>query len=352
MLCTRIGYSQSMQSKSKSVNHLGSEPPNMQQTSSYSEPWWRSIGYNHISPPPAGGNVSNSTSLECTNGASESNDGQSMSNDDLNEDDDDDTTKDSHASYGQVQHNCQHAVSAAPTVHGGCITQPPQLELVGHSIACASNPYQDPYYAGVMAAYGHQPGYPPFLGMPHARMALPLEVTQEPVFVNAKQYQGILRRRQARAKAEVENKLIKVRKPYLHESRHQHAMRRARGSGGRFAKKNEANSSSSTLKDKDSGSGQAISSHSTGSSGSEAAPCALAETWNSSNGQQEERTQLHEAYEARSYVNGSSQFHNYSSFQASPYGLRSGERGEDGDCSGQQRSVSENQAAQRRLAIK
>lgn len=85
-----------MQSKSKSVNQPESEPPNMQQTSSYSEPWWRSIGYNHISPPAAGGNVSNSTSLECTNGASESNDGQSMSNDDLNEDDDDDTTKDSH----------------------------------------------------------------------------------------------------------------------------------------------------------------------------------------------------------------------------------------------------------------
>lgn len=83
-----------MQSKSKSVNQLESEPPNMQQTS-YAEPWWRSIEYNPISQPAAGGNVSNSTSLECTNAASESNDGQSMSNDDLNEEDDDDTTKDS-----------------------------------------------------------------------------------------------------------------------------------------------------------------------------------------------------------------------------------------------------------------
>ncbi|XP_030952981.1 nuclear transcription factor Y subunit A-3-like isoform X1 [Quercus lobata] len=101
-----------------------------------------------------------------------------------------------------------------------------------YSMARVPYPYAEPCFGGLLTAYGPQAI---MMGMAPARVPLPLDFTDYgPIYVNPKQYHGILRRRQSRAKLEAQNKLVKARKPYLHESRHRHALNRTRGTGGRF----------------------------------------------------------------------------------------------------------------------
>lgn len=130
-------------------------------------------------------------------------------------------------------------------------------------------------------------------------------------------------------------------------------MRRARGTGGRFAKKTDAETSNNSGKDKDNGSGPVRSSQSISSSGSEPFPSDSAETWNSPNMQQEARgSKPVDRVEASNYANGGGSYHNNNGLQSSRYHQHSGERMDEGDCSGQLRgSISSKEASQRRLAI-
>mmetsp|Transcript_13894 Transcript_13894/g.30058 ORF Transcript_13894/g.30058 Transcript_13894/m.30058 type:complete len:152 (-) Transcript_13894:1004-1459(-) len=76
-----------------------------------------------------------------------------------------------------------------------------------------------------------------YYGMPPAE--------EQPIFVNARQYSRILKRREARKKigtADLTQSGVSKdarRQAYQHESRHKHAMRRQRGAGGRFLSKAE-----------------------------------------------------------------------------------------------------------------
>jgi len=93
----------------------------------------------------------------------------------------------------------------------------------------------------MMSHGGPRPGVAP-PQMPQAQMQHPQSpdmpsgaVEESPLYVNAKQFHRILKRRVARQRLEEQLRLTsKGRKPYLHESRHNHAMRRPRGPGGRF----------------------------------------------------------------------------------------------------------------------
>ncbi|EYU38682.1 hypothetical protein MIMGU_mgv1a010361mg [Erythranthe guttata] len=107
----------------------------------------------------------------------------------------------------------------------------------GQPPVCGQYPYGEQYYGLYSSTYGTQI---------EGRIMLPLNMPSDvgPIYVNAKQYNAIMRRRKSRAKAEIANQVLKTRKPYQHFSRHLHAKRRPRGNGGRFLNTKNSNTTS------------------------------------------------------------------------------------------------------------
>ncbi|KAK5990478.1 Transcriptional activator HAP2 [Cladobotryum mycophilum] len=127
---------------------------------------------------------------------------------------------------------------------------------------------------GMMSHAGPRPGVappqmPPTQTMQHPQSPeMPTGAVEEsPLYVNAKQFHRILKRRVARQRLEEQLRLTsKGRKPYLHESRHNHAMRRPRGPGGRFLTAEEVAAMENKTGEKDGESGGDVSSTKTSES--------------------------------------------------------------------------------------
>lgn len=120
-----------------------------------------------------------------------------------------------------VQHSASSMASQVPPAAARRGSMPAQSSLPLQQTTANQLPPQPP--AGMPQGHGSSP---------ELEGAAPEET---PLYVNAKQFHRILKRRAARRKLDEALRLTsKGRKPYLHESRHNHAMRRPRGPGGRF----------------------------------------------------------------------------------------------------------------------
>lgn len=152
------------------------------------------------------------------------------------------------STFKRTEENNMGCLIGSSSIGSPNLTVQPPLMDHSQSLAHVALHYADPGYNGLLSAsYGQQ--YKAYSIMSSnsdqllqgqlmetasVRIPLPSDMAEEPIYVNSKQYHAIMRRRQCRAKLEAHNKLIKDRKPYLHESRHVHALKRARGAGGRF----------------------------------------------------------------------------------------------------------------------
>ncbi|KAJ7949174.1 Nuclear transcription factor Y subunit A [Quillaja saponaria] len=300
------------------------------QSSHYSQPWWRGVGENAYFAESA----SKSSSKEHLNDSAVNRFTPSQVSDAATLDKQGRPIASQSSlceNVGQQHQHIKHVLSLGPFTTAKQLDPNSQMELVGHSIVLKSHPYLDAHCGG-MFPYGPQAMIPTQLyGMHHTRMPLPLELEEEPVYVNAKQYHGILRRRQSRAKAELKKKPIEVKKPYLHESRHLHAMRRARGCGGRFVNTKKLDDNGSNVTSEGGRKGAAKASFQSASSYS--SECLL--TSNNKNpgsatDQQDRSASLGQMPHNFSinYVNGDG----LSSVYHSPFSSKN-----EGDCSGQER---------------